>query len=362
MTGLVGADMSGKASKKKPIDGAEDPYSVVGPVSGGSLAEFVEHLKALGRSAALSPDGKQAFVPGTRGELQRFPLECHDKPDSEFVRSVLGLPGTRLVSYLVPGDDQHVANSVDYVCRVPGYCLDVLRPNTRNNIRRGLRAFTVRLCSWDELAEKGMAAYAETTRRHGYREPDTSQLQGIVRRLRDSGFYDIWGAWHEDELIAWTTVAKIDDWAIIDIARSCDLALKRNANNAVCYEILHRSLAEERRRYVTYGLSSIQVEANTHSLHEYKLRMGFEAVPVCRVFEFHPMFKTVLASPAMSWAWEGLAAMFSSSSQLRKVAGMSRILSGRERAPLAWVGRWDGLGSRREGGSPEGSPLENTEH
>ena len=94
---------------------------------------------------------------------------------------------------------------------------------------------------------------------------------------------------------------------------------------------------DEKRDYVSYGLSSLQVDADERSMHKYKTRMGYEPIPLCRVFETRLLLRPIVKSAVMSWAWEKLAKLFSTSANLRKLAGMSRILSGREKSPLSWA-------------------------
>ena len=331
----------GKEPSRNETEAAGDITAVSGPAPGGTLSEFVEYQRSLGRGAALSRDGKYAWVPGVKGELQRFPLECNEPVGTADIREVLALPKIRMVSYLVDGDQAHPPNCFDYVCRRPDYSLDSLSKNARRDIRRGLRSFVVRLCTWDELAAKGFVAHAETAERHGYAAAEPRWLEEMVARQRDTPFHEIWGAWQGADLAAWMTIIKIDDWALVDIARSCTGALKGCPNNAILYEASRHLLAGENRKYVTYGLSSIQVDVNERSMHRYKTRMGYEPLPVRRVFESRGPLRLILKSTLLSWIWEKSAKALPRSAALKKLAGMSRILSGREKAPLDWAEKGD---------------------
>lgn len=326
-------------SKNASTPGSEGDVvtSVSSGAKGGTLAEYVDYLHATGRPAKLSPDGTQAFVPGARGELQRFPLECNESVDPDFVQELISIAGVHIVTYLLPASKTHVANCFDYVCDGPDYQIDDLSKNGRRDVRRGLRNFLVRLCSWDEIAKDGFPACADTFARHGYSAPDPSWFADMVAQLKRSQFHEVWGAWREDRLAAWMTVIKIDDWAIIDVARSCTELLKWCPNNAICFAATSRLIVEEKRKYVTYGLSSIQVDVNELSMHKYKIRMNYDPLPRCREFETGLLLRPVLKSATMSWVWGKLSKAFSGSSNLRKLAGMSRILSGREKSPLSWA-------------------------
>ncbi len=316
----------------------QPPVSVVAPSAlGGTLGEYVRYLERLGRPCDLSAGGEYAWVPGVTGELQRFPLECSQPVEPEVLRHLLKRPGIWLASYLLEESPAAVANCFDYVCSDPEYALDRLAKNARRDIRRGLRSFLVRLCTWDELRDKGFPAHSETNVRHGYASPHVSSFHEMIARQRATPFYEVWGAWRGGELAAWMTLLKIDGWAMVDIARSRTAWLRECPNNAVLYRATEHILKNDKYAYITYGLSSIQVDVNELSMHRYKTRMGYIPLRRHRRFFLHPLLRPFLSRNLGSWALERLAAVCPQSANLRKSAGMSRLLSGRQARPLAWA-------------------------
>ena len=301
------------------------------------MREYVEYLCRIGLTSAVSEDGKQAWIPGPHGSLHRFPVECDQPVPPDVLTELLRMDGIWLLYYSLKADEDHPANCFDYVCDRKDYRIDDLLSNARRDVRRGLRSFTVRLCTWEELAEHGFAAHTDTALRHGYARPAPQWLEDLVARQRGTPFYEAWGAWREGQLAAWMTIIKIDDWAIIDIARSCTEMLKWCPNNAICYEMTRRMLVEEKRSYATYGGSSIQVGVNELSMHKYKTRMGYEPVMLHRAFEVRSLLRPMMKPKLASWALENLAKAFPKFANLRKLAGMSRLLSGRENDPLRWA-------------------------
>jgi hypothetical protein len=312
---------------------------VVPPAPGGTLSEYAAHLASRGLPCAVTASGTQVWTPGARGELVRFPLECTEEVDRSVRRSLLKRRGVWMASYLLEADHASgiVPNCFDYVCRNSHYVIDTLPKNARRDIRRGQRSFEVRLCSWDELAERGFAAHADTAARHGYSAPPADEVRRMVNNWRESPCHEVWGAWQDDELSAWMVVVKIDDWGMINVVRSCTAVLKGCPNNAVLYEATRRLLAEEKRTYVTYGLSSIQVNVGELSMHKYKVRMGYEALPVHRRFVVHPVLRPLVTARPVAWSLERLAGIMPGNKNLRRLAGMARLVSGREKAPLTWA-------------------------
>jgi hypothetical protein len=304
---------------------------------GGSLAAYVDHLRSLGQTALMSADRSYAWVIAERGLLQRTPLEFTDEANREEVHRLLRLPGIWLVTYLREPDAAHPANAFHYFCGGPDYEIEALDWHARRDIRYGLRNYRVRLCTFDEAAEKGYAAAVDTSERHGQPAPPREQLRRYAEVHRGLPFFDVWGAWKDSELAAWMAVARIDDHATIISVRSRTGA-KACPNNAVLYAATRKYLVEDKCRYVTYGLSTIRSKSNIRSLHEYKERMGYKPVPIHRVFVPRTVLSPLLRTKVGSWGLDA-AAMISKMSRLQQAAGLSRVMSGREKAPLAWAER-----------------------
>jgi hypothetical protein len=329
---------SAKGNETQP-----DVAAVVAPAPGGTLAAYVEHLQSLGRPAVLSRNGPYAWTLGALRFLKRLPLGYPEPPDPAEVRDLLRLRGIWLVGYTVTPNETRPANCLDYICRDPEFQLEKLSSPARRDVRRGLRRFTVRLCTWDEVAEKGSEAHADTLARH----EDAMPVPGLLRRMaalhRAAPFYDVWGAWDGDNLAAWMLVIKIDDWALVPLAYSRTEALKDCPNNAILCRATVQYLVKERRSRVSYGLGTVRADVDPRPLHKYKTRMGYEAVALHGAYAANPLLRPALQTRPGSWCLERLSRALPKVRGLRKAAGLSRVLSGRDKDPLAWI--------REEGGS-----------
>ena len=303
-----------------------------------SLADLVRHLRAGEIPCAEGADGGQVWVETSRGVLTRLPVECTDPVARDFTASLLRMRSVWVVNHLLAPGPGRPANCVDYVCRDAQYDIERLDSNARRDVRRGLRSFEVGRCTWERWAEQGLSAWIDTQRRHGYAGPDARDFRAVTERWRDQPFYEIWGAWQGPELVAWLTVLKIDDWGMVDLVRSRTDALRGCPNNALVYAATRSLLVSERRRWVSYGTSSVQPGVNDTSMHRYKVRMGYEAVPAHRVFACQPVLGSLLRSRSVSAVLRRIAAAVPSSAPLQKVAGMSRLLretGAADHAPLA---------------------------
>lgn len=180
--------MSDKGSKKVE-DNMTGFDSVVPHSSGGTLHDFLDYLTQSGQVGAITAQGRHLWHPDTSGQLVRLPSECTEPVDPAVIQYLLRHRGTWVVSYLLAPDANHRANCFDYVCSKANYTIEDLHSNARRDIRRGLRNFNIRLCTWDELAEKGFAAEVDTARRHMYRLPKLERFKQMVHRKRDFPFF-----------------------------------------------------------------------------------------------------------------------------------------------------------------------------
>jgi hypothetical protein len=314
-----------------------DVAAVAKPAPGGTLAEYLAYEHACGRPAFMSPDGTHAWIQESRGVLMRFPLEEVAAPDRRFVRRLLRRPGVWMASYVVEGTDAHPANCLNYICRDPNYHLEALSPRARRDIRRGLRRFRIRLCTWEEVADRGYPAEADTEVRHGHPRPSPEGVREFVRQRRAFPHFEIWGAWEGKDLAAWMSVAKVDNWALIENGPSRTESRRNCPNNALLYAATRRLLVEEGRAFVSNGRSSMLLGADNLPLHRYKTRMAYVPIPRCREVAAHWLPRLLLKPKAVSLAWDALARLLPGVSAVHRAAGLARVLSGRAEFSLAWV-------------------------
>ncbi len=305
--------------------------------AGPELQAWAEFLTSTGQPALLDERDSTIWVPGVRAELQRMPSAATGVPDKGTIRRVLAQRGVWIASCLLEETPDRPANCFDYLRFGPDYELGELKKNARRDIRRGLRCFEVRRVDWDEVLRDGFDAYRDTEARHGHAPPHPDELKQMADRDRGCPCVELWGAIDDQGLAAWIRVLKGDDWAFIVSACSRLDALRDCPNNALAFTATHTFLVEEKLNSVSYGISSLQATDNVASLHRFKLRMGFSPVRRYRQFVVHPVLRPLLSAAPASWCWDRLARLRPSSGTLSKVAGLSKLLSGRKKSPLQWA-------------------------
>ncbi|MFC1706938.1 hypothetical protein ACFL59_08990 [Planctomycetota bacterium] len=302
-----------------------------------SLDDLEQYLEQEGLPCKRTANGSQLWYPDARGMLLRLPITCTDEVDCETIKEVLSVKGAIIASYLRLPDSSLPANVLHYVCSRRDYSVEqLLSRSMRRDVRLGMKRFVVGECTWDEVLQKGFEAYKDTKKRHGYREPRFDELRGGVSRRSECSVYEAWGVWQERKLAAWASVMKVDDWAVIHAAHSCNWSLKSCPNNILVYRIIERMLVHEQRKWISIGFSSLQVGTQNRGLHRFKMGMGFTARPCHRVFIPKRWIGCLLSSKLCSIVSERVSNRLPTNNLLRRVAGISKVLSGRLEAPLGW--------------------------
>lgn len=260
-----------------------------------TIPDVIEKRQQRGGRTWWLPGDHSYWTPQSRWMANRMPPHSVDELTDPSRRRIVSNFRTLALSYAITATDFHSANAVNYVCTGP-YQLDFLSSNTRSKVRRGMKRFNVRRCNPGEVIENGYLAAYDTKRRVGATPAGVAQHRLWIEQLDQDG-YQLWGAVHESgEIAAWAAVLAVDNWAIIPVERSQDRFRRDYANNALLFGILEDLLSNGTTKSVSYGWSSLQANSRIETLHDFKLSMGFQAIPLRRVVWFRAPIGSVVRS------------------------------------------------------------------
>jgi hypothetical protein len=289
------------------------------------LEAYVTHLAKSNIHIFQEAEGSFWRMHG-RGVMMRKPTFHLVPPDADEVNHILWKGRAAVASYLRSVDEQHLANAYLYLCTDQTYTLDKLSPVMRRNVRRGLKELEISPLTLEQLLSHGLTAFCDNRRRNGLSDgtPD-------VFRRRFTGFAKVpeqvfFGAWKGDQLAAFVTAIEVEDWAELGCF-SMDAFLHCRPNDTLIYYTLHQYLVERRFRLVSYGLSSIQTDSNSAGLHNFKLKVGFQALPVHRAFVLHPLLRPFV-NRFTFWGVNTLLRCRPGNPRLKKASGMLALLLG----------------------------------
>lgn len=258
-----------------------------------TMSEYAAHLEKAGTRVFPGTSGT-IWTTHHSGTLMRRPT-CYVGPTSSAeVRKVLWHARAPAASYLLPPTSNRPANAWLYQCTDQNYSLTTLPSNMRRNVRRGLQELTIAPLESDAVLAHGAVAFCETRKRVGLNDGTPEEFR---RRFTASSMlpeYVYFGAWRNGQLAAFVTIAEVDDWAEIEGGFSMDALRCYRPNEALVFTVLTRYLVERKFRVVGFGLSSIQADSKSDGLHRFKLKAGFEALPVHRAFVVHPLIRPLV--------------------------------------------------------------------
>ncbi len=242
------------------------------------------------------------------GALMRFPIFAVHPPGPKELTDLFWKRRAPLLTYLLEPTPARPADALVYVCSDSHYNLKALEHRVQGNVKRGLREFQIRPVKLEEVMRFGERAFIDTGRRHGWTNVTGAHFRsylGSPATLCGNRFF---GAWRENELAAFAGLIEVDDWVEVRVRFSTDASLGLRPNDALLFHILSHYLAEREFRIVSAGTSSVDPAANTPGLHRFKVKLGFQAVPIRRVFCFHPLLRVfdcraslLLLSAAAKW-------------------------------------------------------------
>lgn len=257
----------------------------------GTLEGYLSAAAAEGGRVIRRDDGDawtDYFEPGM---LVRFPKFVDTPVSGQEIDQVLRATRKVLLNYQRLPDESHAANAYLYLCSDREYQLDKLSSNMRRDARRGLRELQVGPISLAQVRQHGLPVFMESRARHGLADGTAATFDEFLRPATTRPGRAYFGAWSGQRLAAFLDVTQLDDWAEIEGSYSLDEFRRVTPNDALIYFALEYYLRRRQARLVSIGVSSIESTGKEASLHRFKLKAGFAAVPVHRAFVVHPWIR-----------------------------------------------------------------------
>lgn len=295
-----------------------------------SIAQYATELARRG-IAVLPGSSGTYWIRHEPGALMRLPAFCTAAPEPGETRRALAGARAAVLSYLLEPDERHPANAWLYLCTDQGYALDKLPPAMRRNVRRALDELRIAPLTADELLAQGAQPFCDTRRRNGLSDGTVDEFRRQFSRRAGCPGHVFWGAWKGNALAGFLFVVEVDDWVEL-ISFSTTSLLSSRPNDALFFFALSHYLTERRFRVVSYGVSSVQAQSGRTGLHAFKMKVGFEAYPVHRVFVLHPLLRP-LANRITLWGIGTALRIWSGHRLLRKAGGVLACVLGKGERP-----------------------------
>ena len=220
--------------------------------------------------------------------LQAFPYDRLIQPSREELRHLTLSKGNIAARYSMP------FNSVDgmisyHVVLSGNYSIEMLRPQARNGIRRGLENCQVQPISFERLAKDGWSLQQDTLDRQGRtRSMSEDQWKRLCLSAQDLPGFEAWAAIAGGELASSIIIYRIGDTYYVPYAQSHRKYLGLHVNNALFYTASREMLSRDGVQSIFYSLHPLDAP---ESVNEFKFRMGFMARPVRQKIVFNPLIQ-----------------------------------------------------------------------
>ena len=254
-----------------------------------SIAEYAHELERGGQRVFVDASGSY-WRRAEAGALVRMPPFETSAPNPMEIQEVLLRGHAPLVSYIVKADEGHPPNAYLYLCRDRSYALDRLPETVRRHIRRATKALRFSWIDRGNLLHHGLPAFQDAGVRNGLSDCTDEAFKAKFGRWFDNPANGVLAAWKDDTLVAFFITTAVEDWIEIG-GYSSDMGLEFRPNNGLVHYLLTHCLTEWGFHAVSYGLSSVQEESKAAGLHQFKTKVGFEAIPVHRTFIPHPLLR-----------------------------------------------------------------------
>jgi hypothetical protein len=208
------------------------------------------------------------------------------------------------------------------VVDVNAYSLDQLSPDSRRNVRNGLKHTTISQISLHQLCTLGFPLTSDTLERQGRRgHVSEKEWKDMWEKAEGLPGFKVFGAFVQNELAASVVTFKIDDHLYLLYPQSRTKFLSSRVNNALIYEVTRTAGYQSGTKRVFYGLNSLDAMG---SVDEFKFRMGFHKLVVKQRVAFHPWIES-LVSPSMLRFTHKAKRLGMLSRQLSKAEGLIRF-------------------------------------
>lgn len=253
--------------------------------------------------------------------LQAFPYHWIIQPSPSELKDLMWKKGVISLRYSAPLDSPVGMVSYHVVLTKP-YHLEMLRPQARNGVRKGLTRFNIEPVPLERLAEEGWNLQRDTLeRQERVGSMDRAKWQKLCRAGVGLPGIEAWAAIAHGQMAGAVLIIRVEDTICVPFAMSHRDYLREHVNNALFYSICSQMLEREGINGMFFCLHSLDAP---ESVDEFKFRMSLIAKPVRQVVDFHPVVAPLINPLTQSLA-ERLARRYPDRYFLTKAAGMLRF-------------------------------------
>lgn len=197
-----------------------------------------------------------------------------------------------------------IRNTYEYILQTSDYRLETFRKKTRTTIRKSLGCCEFKKPALDDLLQSGIRINRQTLRlqeRHDKFLTDPVLWEKYITFCYGHEDVEIIGAYHENKMIGYAIAYRLGDRHYFHLQHIDRDYATFYPMSGLMYTLINQLVARYGRITISDGMESFNP---IPSLNRFKRYMGFERVPVTRVYVLHPLI--VLFLQPVIWLFVGL--------------------------------------------------------
>lgn len=291
------------------------------------LKEYVSYLIKQGRSVVFNNKGYFWFN-YEKKSVSRAPAFILDEPHVNEISNVFKILKPLILTYNTEPGSPGDTNAYLYITSDKNYSLEKINKNGRRDARIAQRNLEFKFLDWDYISAHGFKAYADTRQRHNLSDGTREAFEKIIDECKGNPAFKALAAVKPgyDDVYGFLKLLEVEDWVEITSSYSMTEHLSLCPNNGLFNYALEYYLADGSINTVSYGVSSIQKESKKEGLHNFKMRIGFDAKPIKRKFIINPSYKFLFNKVSYGFS-RILLKIFPSSRKLKKIEGVMSLIT-----------------------------------
>lgn len=250
----------------------------------------------------------------------KYPVYHFEQVDKDELNRIFKKTNAPVISYSILNPN---GNVFWYVCKHISF--ESLKATQRRDISKAANDLVIKDIDIETLINSGFEAYSDTRKRVGLSDFNKNDFTNRFSKQKHTKANFYIGAFQGEYLQAFVSLIIFNNKVEIEGVFSKNEALPLCVNNYLNFAVTHYFLNVQKIDLVSYGFSSIQ-EGDFDGLHRFKLKCGFEAIPVQRIFVINPKYKIFINGISLKLA-KSIIHLFPDNRIARKLNGVINILS-----------------------------------
>jgi hypothetical protein len=187
-----------------------------------------------------------------------------------------------------------IKNTYEYILKTNNYHLDTFRKKTRTTIKKSLKYCEFKMPLLNDLLTSGLAINRETLKLQYRKDKFISEphfWNKLIRSFYDNTDAKILGAYFNKKLIAYAVAYFLEGKHFFFLQHIDRQYATYYPMSGLMYILINEIIAENGKIEISDGVESF---TPIPSLNRFKRFMGFERVPVTRIYILHPVLLIVL--------------------------------------------------------------------